>query len=56
MSLDPLQNILICMAAIQFARSHQHQEPWLAMIGECDHVSEIHRELAQLGLVKPVTP
>ena len=48
---DPIQNILYCMDAIQFARSHQDQEPWLAMIGECDHMAEIHRELEELGLM-----
>lgn len=49
--LDPLQNILDCAAMIVLARERQQQElnRWIAMIGEMDHVCEIHRQLKELG-------
>lgn len=47
--MNPLHNILDCMSMILFARSKARQEPWLAMVGECDHMAEIHRQLDECG-------
>lgn len=51
--LDPLQNILDCAAMILQARKVQKQYGgnWPAMIGEMDHVAEIHRQMKEVEKV-----
>lgn len=58
MAPDPLQNILDCAAMILWSRGLQarlkpeHTAGYrlLQMVGEMDHVCEIHRQMEELGL------
>lgn len=51
--LDPLQNILDCMALFYSARKSQAEkegDPLYHMVGEMDAITEIHRQLEELGI------
>jgi len=48
--VDPLQNILDCMNMIVNARAgaaaaKDDLTRWICMVGEVDHMAEIHRQL-----------
>lgn len=45
---DPLQNILHAASMIVWARTQQRPGNWLAVIGEMDWLTEMHRTMERL--------
>jgi hypothetical protein len=52
--IDPLQNLLHCADMIVYARGRQKPGEWLAIIGEMDHVAEIHRQMAEISMEQEI--
>ena len=51
---DPLQNILLCMDAILESRRAAQmpgEDKMYCMVGEADHMAEIHRVLSLEGVL-----